>query len=294
MALNYYTKIKGKKYDRRLVELAEGLTSGKGDGRISIQDAKTLLRVVKDSNTYSAIEKSTMEYIRKHYKFTKEADSFFRTEIRKWAASKKAPRSKNQKQSTPPKIAIPTKPEVTIENKALPIETPKKPSALKQILLALFLLILLAIAYYFITHKINCALPSPAPLSPKVETRPPTSQHQVSAELKTFIEATKLNFIAEKTTLSPVAEKTLDALIERTKNENLRLEITGHTCSLGTRKINEIISLKRANTVKDALIKRGFSAQNIKVRGVADSEPIADNRTVSGRISNRRVSFKIL
>jgi hypothetical protein len=29
-----------------------------------------------------------MEYIRKHYKFTKEGDEFFRNEIRKWAAKK--------------------------------------------------------------------------------------------------------------------------------------------------------------------------------------------------------------
>ena len=85
---SYYTVIRGKKYDRRMLELAEGLTSGRGDGRISIADAKNLLRVVKDSNNYSATEKLTMEYIRKHYKFTKEGDEFFRNEIRKWAAKK--------------------------------------------------------------------------------------------------------------------------------------------------------------------------------------------------------------
>lgn len=81
MADSYYTVIKGKKYDRRMLELAEGLTSGRGDGRISIADAKNLLRVVKDSNNYSTTEKLTMEYIRKHYKFTKEGDEFFRNEI---------------------------------------------------------------------------------------------------------------------------------------------------------------------------------------------------------------------
>ena len=51
MAESYYLVIRGKKYDRRMVELADGLTSGRGDGRISINDAKNLLRLVKDSNT---------------------------------------------------------------------------------------------------------------------------------------------------------------------------------------------------------------------------------------------------
>ncbi|HNL54224.1 MAG TPA: hypothetical protein PKI36_07405, partial [Turneriella sp.] len=54
---SYYVVIRGKKYDRRMVELADGLTQGRGDGRISINDAKNLLRVVKDANNYSDTEK---------------------------------------------------------------------------------------------------------------------------------------------------------------------------------------------------------------------------------------------
>lgn len=67
---NYYITIKGRKYDRKLIQLAEEFTSGKRDGKISINDAKRLLKIVKDNNAYTDIEKHTIEYIRENYKFT--------------------------------------------------------------------------------------------------------------------------------------------------------------------------------------------------------------------------------
>ncbi len=84
----YYIVIDGKQYDRKLIEIADKSVQGKGDGRISMEDAQELLAAVKDGNGYTDIEKATMEYIRDHYKFTDAADEWFRTEIRKWAATK--------------------------------------------------------------------------------------------------------------------------------------------------------------------------------------------------------------
>lgn len=86
---SYYRTIKGKKYDRALLDLAESLTSGRGDGRISLQDARAVLNKVKDGGEYSDTEKRTMQYIRDNFKFTDSANKWFRDEIRKWAATKK-------------------------------------------------------------------------------------------------------------------------------------------------------------------------------------------------------------
>ncbi|RHX84039.1 OmpA family protein [Leptospira stimsonii] len=85
---NYYVTIKGRKYDRELIQLAEEFTSSRRDGRISVNDAKQLLKAVKDNNSYTDIEKNTIEHIRENYKFTEKADEWFRTEIRKWAAKR--------------------------------------------------------------------------------------------------------------------------------------------------------------------------------------------------------------
>lgn len=86
--MGYYKTIDGKKYDGEVIELAEKLTAGQGDGRISLADAAKLLDAVKDGDSYTDIEKDTMAYVRENFKWTDEADEWFRSEIRKWAATK--------------------------------------------------------------------------------------------------------------------------------------------------------------------------------------------------------------
>ena len=86
--MGYYKTIDGKKYEGELIDLAEKLTAGSGDGRISNADAAKLFEAVKDGKTYTDVEKDTMAYIRQNYKWTDSADEWFRTEVRKWAASK--------------------------------------------------------------------------------------------------------------------------------------------------------------------------------------------------------------
>lgn len=86
MAESYYKTINGVQYDREMLEIADKATVGKGDGRISVEDAKELIKAVTDGGRYTDTEKTTMAYIRDNYKFTDEADAWFRDEIRRWAA----------------------------------------------------------------------------------------------------------------------------------------------------------------------------------------------------------------
>jgi len=86
MSETYYKVIDGKKYDKQMLEIAEQTTAGQGDGRISLADAQRLIGAVTDGGRYTDVEKETMAYIRENYKFTDEADSWFREEIRRFAA----------------------------------------------------------------------------------------------------------------------------------------------------------------------------------------------------------------
>ncbi|MEM9073174.1 MAG: hypothetical protein AAGE52_32010 [Myxococcota bacterium] len=86
--MGYYKEIDGKKYDGELIEAAEKAVAGRGDGRISMEDAEMLLAKVKDGNAYTDVEKDTVAFIRKTMKWTENADAWFRDEIRKWAAEK--------------------------------------------------------------------------------------------------------------------------------------------------------------------------------------------------------------
>lgn len=88
MAESYYKTIDGVNYDREMLAIADAATEGKGDGRISVDDARKLITAVTDGGRYTDVEKTTMAYIRDNYKFTTEADEWFREEIRRWAAAK--------------------------------------------------------------------------------------------------------------------------------------------------------------------------------------------------------------
>ena len=111
MSDSYYKTIDGKHYDREMLEIADEAVAGAGDGRISVEDAQKLLGAVKDANKYTDIEKATMKYIRENYKFTYAADQWFRTEIRKWAATKVKENDENPKPTDPasPNEFIPSK-----------------------------------------------------------------------------------------------------------------------------------------------------------------------------------------
>ncbi|MEX1003478.1 MAG: hypothetical protein WDZ35_15270 [Crocinitomicaceae bacterium] len=86
--MSYYKQIDGKKYDAKILELADKLCAGQGDGRLSVDDAGQLIKAVDDGGIYTDIEKDTMSYIRDNYNWTDAADEWFRLEIRKWAATK--------------------------------------------------------------------------------------------------------------------------------------------------------------------------------------------------------------
>jgi outer membrane protein OmpA-like peptidoglycan-associated protein len=72
---------------------------------------------------------------------------------------------------------------------------------------------------------------------------------------------------------------------------DLKLEIEGHTDSVGTEEYNQTLSEKRAATVRDYLVGSGVSIDNVTARGLGKSDPVADNSSAAGRKLNRRVEM---
>jgi outer membrane protein OmpA-like peptidoglycan-associated protein len=102
-------------------------------------------------------------------------------------------------------------------------------------------------------------------------------------------------FEVHKATLKPGSIKELRSAVRLLReNPNLKIEITGHTDSTGSRKYNFYFSKKRAEVVHNFLIKHGISPQRLKIRGAGPTEPIATNKTKAGRAKNRRVEFKVI
>jgi 3-hydroxyacyl-CoA dehydrogenase / enoyl-CoA hydratase / 3-hydroxybutyryl-CoA epimerase / enoyl-CoA isomerase len=83
---SHYRQIDGVKYSASLLDAADELIAGQGDGRIGLSDAEKLLKMLGNDGKYSDLEKKSLSYIRQNYTFTEQGDNFLRTQIRSWAA----------------------------------------------------------------------------------------------------------------------------------------------------------------------------------------------------------------
>lgn len=79
------------------------------------------------------------------------------------------------------------------------------------------------------------------------------------------------------------------------ENPNLKVEIAGHTDNIGTAAYNMQLSQRRAEAVKDYLVKKGIDPRRITAKGYGKTRPLASNDDEKeGRELNRRVEFRVL
>lgn len=83
----------------------------------------------------------------------------------------------------------------------------------------------------------------------------------------------------------------LDELASMLNGRNNSITINGHTCSLGSDKLNQNLSERRAASVKSYLVKRGIAADSMSTRGYGKTQPKFDNSTEEGRRLNRRAEI---
>jgi hypothetical protein len=78
------------------------------------------------------------------------------------------------------------------------------------------------------------------------------------------------------------------------QNPNLQVKVLGHTDNRGADAYNMNLSLRRAEAVRDWLVKRGIDASRFQVEGKGEAEPIDANDTELGMARNRRIEFKVV
>jgi outer membrane protein OmpA-like peptidoglycan-associated protein len=102
-----------------------------------------------------------------------------------------------------------------------------------------------------------------------------------------------VNFELGKAVLLPISRDILEEVARSlVANPGVRVEVAGHTDSTGPRALNERLSLARAESVKAFLVENGVAADRMTVQGYASTQPVATNRTASGRAQNRRVELR--
>ncbi len=104
-----------------------------------------------------------------------------------------------------------------------------------------------------------------------------------------------LHFAYKSYKLTPNSIKLLKPIINYLKfHPSTKVRVEGHTDSIASKKYNLLLSKKRANSVKKALVKMGISPNRIYTVGYGEDRPIATNKTSKGRALNRRVDFIII
>ena len=101
-----------------------------------------------------------------------------------------------------------------------------------------------------------------------------------------------VNFDNAKATLTPESFATPDAAAATLKEwGDVRVEVAGHTDSVGKDSYNLALSQRRAESVRQYLIGKGVAAHRLFARGYGETRPVADNATEEGRLQNRRVEL---
>jgi outer membrane protein OmpA-like peptidoglycan-associated protein len=101
-------------------------------------------------------------------------------------------------------------------------------------------------------------------------------------------------FDTGKATLKPGAREKLSKIAAiLAAHRNLKLEVEGHTDNTGSQDLNQELSERRADAVRDYLVQEGVNSTAITARGMGEGQPVASNDSAAGRQLNRRVEMVV-
>lgn len=141
--------------------------------------------------------------------------------------------------------------------------------------------------------------PKPAPAPAPVVVPAPAPVAAPAGDEKAIIEKGRatidVEFDLNKATIKPGFDAELAGFADiLKKHPDLKVVIEGYTDNTGPMAFNKTLSQKRADAVKDYLVKKlGVDAARLKAVGYGPEKPIADNKTAQGRQKNRRVEAAV-
>ena len=104
-----------------------------------------------------------------------------------------------------------------------------------------------------------------------------------------------VQFELNKADLKPEAIELLISVYDiMTKFGNTNFSIEGHTDTTGPKAFNQKLSEDRAEKVKSHLVEKGVDGTRLSTKGFGEDSPKVSNNTRDGRITNRRVEFKVV
>lgn len=106
-----------------------------------------------------------------------------------------------------------------------------------------------------------------------------------------------INFVPDSPELLPDEHQRLDQIAEKllevVADNEYTLLVEGHTAAVGKPTGEMNLSILRAQTIIDELVKRGIDKDLFTYKGYGGTAPIGDNSTEEGRAKNRRVEIVV-
>ncbi|MCE7064998.1 OmpA family protein [Dyadobacter sp. CY326] len=103
-----------------------------------------------------------------------------------------------------------------------------------------------------------------------------------------------LYFNQSNTNMSGRSQRELERVVDfLNMNENLQIELAGHTDNLGDEEKNMLLSWDRADVVKQHLLENNISPARIKSKAFGSARPVAPNDSERNRRFNRRVIIEM-
>lgn len=145
-----------------------------------------------------------------------------------------------------------------------------------------------AVAGYYLCRKPKAPPKQVAQAAPA----PPPAPAAKPDPCKEKVSLPGVNFDFAKATIRPDGEKVLGEWEARLEQcSDVHVAIHGFTDSIGSEAYNLKLSQRRADAVRDFLVKKGVSASRLTTKGFGKADPVASNDTPEGRAQNRRVEL---
>lgn len=105
----------------------------------------------------------------------------------------------------------------------------------------------------------------------------------------------KIQFDTGKATILKRSHTVLDGVVKVMQDRpTIKVQVEGHTDSVGEADKNRVLSQQRAESVVKYLVSKGIDASRLAAKGFGPDKAVASNDTSEGRESNRRVEFTIV
>jgi outer membrane protein OmpA-like peptidoglycan-associated protein len=103
-----------------------------------------------------------------------------------------------------------------------------------------------------------------------------------------------LYFLEARDELTPDSRQLLDRIVDEiARRPAPEIVVIGHTDRVGAVTYNDTLSLRRAERVRDELVKVGIAADRIRVAGRGEREPLVSTADEVAEARNRRVEINV-